>query len=454
MSFAAPALLAGAGYSQQILAARVSAILLIGVPFILLVYASLLHACGRAGASMGTSFLALSPNLIAHAGLATTDMCFVAAALAALLALTRFVEQRTPRRLLWLGAAWSAALAAKYSAIALFPAALIVLTLTDRAQPAGAKSAIRAAALVASLFAIALVATWTLHGFAWAPTKLSALGTRHVPAAVAGIISQALHQRGGHPAFMLGRTSAVGWWYYMPVALALKSTPAELIAFGIASVAAFRRRSTSASALTWRVTLVSFTALALVNRLDLGIRYVLIVIPLLIFVAVDGRPRASRPVVAVFCGLLLAQFASASAIAPHYLSYFNRIAGGPETGYRLLADSNIDWGQDLPSLRVALARHGARAPLLSYFGNAPFDAYGVVADVWDGDVQRDFTRWDWVAISATHLDGLFVPSDVFQPFREVPPSDRAGYSILMYSTDRPDVRAAMEATARRWREIR
>src|SRR5262249_26606755 len=50
VSFAAPALLAGAGYSQQILAARVSAILLIGVPFILLVYASLLHACGRAGA--------------------------------------------------------------------------------------------------------------------------------------------------------------------------------------------------------------------------------------------------------------------------------------------------------------------------------------------------------------------------------------------------------------------
>jgi hypothetical protein len=31
---------------------------------------------------------------------------------------------------------------------------------------------------------------------------------------------------------------------------------------------------------------------------------------------------------------------------PHYLSYFNEIAGGPGNGWRWLLDSNIDWGQD------------------------------------------------------------------------------------------------------------
>jgi hypothetical protein len=200
--------------------------------------------------------------------------------------------------------------------------------------------------------------------------------------------------------------------------------------------------------------LIAFGAFAIVNRLDLGIRYILILVPLFTFVALEAVGPFTRRVVLVWAVVLLAQLASAVAIAPHYLSYFNAIAGGPAVGYRFLADSNVDWGQDLPSLREALARHRARLPLVSYFGNAPFDAYGVVADVWDGNVQHDFERWDWLAISATHLDGLFVPADVFEPFRHLAPSDRAGYSMLIYSAGRPDVRAAIAETARRWREVR
>jgi hypothetical protein len=141
---------------------------------------------------------------------------------------------------------------------------------------------------------------------------------------------------------------------------------------------------------------------------------------------------------------------SATTIAPHYLGYFNLLAGGPENGYLYLADSNLDWGQDLPALRETLTRVGAKRPLLSYFGSAPFDQYGVSADVWDRDVVSDFTRWDWVALSVTHLNGLYIPNDVFQPFRSIAPSARAGYSILLYQTSRPDVRVAMARVATRW----
>ena len=35
---------------------------------------------------------------------------------------------------------------------------------------------------------------------------------------------------------------------------------------------------------------------------------------------------------------------------PHHLAYFNEIAGGPANGWRLLVDSNLDWGQDLERL--------------------------------------------------------------------------------------------------------
>ena len=45
--------------------------------------------------------------------------------------------------------------------------------------------------------------------------------------------------------------------------------------------------------------------------------------------------------------ILSALFVTTLAIHPHYLSYFNALAGGPEDGYNVLIDSNVDWGQDL-----------------------------------------------------------------------------------------------------------
>jgi hypothetical protein len=60
-----------------------------------------------------------------------------------------------------------------------------------------------------------------------------------------------------------------------------------------------------------------------------------------------------------------------ASIAPHPLSFFNMLAGGPAAGRKLLVDSNLDWGQDL-------ARLAAQAPRLS---REPLPAL-----VWSGDL--------------------------------------------------------------------
>src|SRR5262249_44512748 len=263
VSYAAPVVLQTSGYASQMLVARTSAILLIGVPFVALVYWSLLRECGRPAAAAGTSLLTFSPGLIAHAALATTDICFVAAALGALLALIRYVEHRSHGRLAWLAAGLGAALSAKYSAIALFPATAVVLALTDRQHAASGRRIASALVVTIFLFIVALIAVWALHGFALAPTKIAALGSRRVPAALAGITSQVLHQRGGHPAFLFGRISSVGWWYYMPTALALKSTLPEVVIIVAALALVLATAPASQSAMTWRVTLVIFCGFAL-----------------------------------------------------------------------------------------------------------------------------------------------------------------------------------------------
>ena len=59
----------------------------------------------------------------------------------------------------------------------------------------------------------------------------------------------------------------------------------------------------------------------------------------------------------VAVGLLLLSFAIDSVrIGPHYLAYFNAVAGGPASGYRHLVDSSLDWGQDLPGLKQWIDR--------------------------------------------------------------------------------------------------
>ena len=48
---------------------------------------------------------------------------------------------------------------------------------------------------------------------------------------------------------------------------------------------------------------------------------------------------------------------------PYYLAYFNQLAGGPSGGYRVLVDSNLDWGQDLPGLVRYVIDRGNEAGL-------------------------------------------------------------------------------------------
>ncbi len=451
---AAPALAGSPSYPRAITLARISAIVLFGVPLVVIVYWTLLHAFGMGAAIAGAALLSLSPNIVAHASLANTDVGFMAAALAALAALVHHIETPSRQSRALLGVTLAVALAAKYSALGLFVVAAVALLATSRRRSQSyVRGAVDALALVTVLFGAALIFVWVLHGFAMVPYGLPPIEDMSLPASIVGIARQIHHQSLGEPAFLMGLHSSEGWWYYIPVALAMKSTPAELVVEAgalVALVVGFRNQTPSG--LVWRLAFAVFAVAGIFNRIAFGIRYVLILIPLSVFLAAELWDRArnhKRRQLAVAGALVALQVFSAVSIAPHYLSYFNWFAGGPEKGYTRLADSNVDWGQDLPALKAELTRLGAKHPLLSYFGTAAPEAYGVVADRWDGAVQDKFERWDWIAISATNLDGVFLGSDPFADFRALTPGDRAGYSILLYPTSREDVRRAMATAAMR-----
>lgn len=76
-------------------------------------------------------------------------------------------------------------------------------------------------------------------------------------------------------------------------------------------------------------------------------------------------------------GLLVFNAVDVARVHPNYLGYFNFLVGGPDNGYRWLADSDQDWGQSLPALADFMRDRGVSSIVLSYSGAGDPAAYGI-----------------------------------------------------------------------------
>lgn len=435
LAYALPAKNDVTDVAQAILLARMSAIAIVAVPLVLVVYFWLCTEIGAGPAALAAAVVALSPNMVAHGAIATTDACFVLCSLLTLWALSRYIERPGALRVALLLGAGGLAFAAKYSGVVLAGVAAIAIGWMDRPLRTPGARMRSAIAVAAGMIAAGIALTWTYHP-------------------IDGLLSQANHQRLGHEAFLLGERSTTGWWYYQPLALAFKSTYVEIAAFVVAAVALIAaRRDRPVATRIWGLAAAVVLGLSMISRVSIGVRYVLLVVPLAIMLSAVwlARISAARPAIAAAAAAVavLAQASAAWSVSPRPLSYFNGIAGGPMNGYRLLADSNLDWGQDLPAMRQVLASVGAREPLAAYFGSAPPEAYGVHIWPWNiagADVRR---RADWIVISATYLDGLYLANDPFESFRAIAPTARPTPTLFLFDAARPDVKAALaQAMAR------
>ena len=256
----------------------------------------------------------------------------------------------------------------------------------------------------------------------------------------------------GHPSFLLGELSNDGWIAYFPVAFLLKSSLAELaLLVPIAVVAGreiLRGRGHGPFRLEgptlWGLVAAVYFASLLTSPVNLGHRYLFVVYPLGVLLGVTCLYRLvpGRIAHAVAAGLVALQAMAAATAHPNPPQYFNPLVGGPAQGHRYLVDSNLDWGQDLPALEARLDALGAEsggtpAVLLLYFGqDCPRD-YEIPQVPWPVGRRAP----EWVALSATHLRGVYV-DDAFRGFRELEPAHRAGSSIFLYDYRDPAVRAA------------
>jgi len=173
----------------------------------------------------------------------------------------------------------------------------------------------------------------------------------------------------------------------------------------------------------WLLLAVYWTVV-LRSHIHIGLRHILPTYPPMFILAGASaallkRPsRSARCVPPVLVALLVA---GSLSVHPHYLAYFNRIAGGPANGHRHLVDSCLDWGQDLVNLKNWLEENakGEKA-FVTYFGSTPPSFYKVPATPFpfDASDRRPLTlnnagRYKPTAgvycISATVLQQVYPP---------------------------------------------
>ena len=127
-------------------------------------------------------------------------------------------------------------------------------------------------------------------------------------------------------------------------------------------------------------------------------------------------------------GMLLAETLLAW---PDYIAYFNFVVGGERGGIKLLSDSNLDWGQDLPTLAQWQKQHPDTPLALAYFGIVDPAFYGIRAvSLPPGTPDPQITNGHIIALSATNLQGVY--GEGYISYQSLHPIDILGGTIYLY----------------------
>jgi hypothetical protein len=311
-------------------------------------------------------FTFLEP-VLAHAGVATTDMALTAFLGAAFLSAAIWLEQPTLGRASLFGLCAGLSIISKYSSLPFFPVcAAIALAwwfFADRPKMGELRTALpRLLTGLALAAGIVCVVIMTVFRFSWGDSGIAGLKLP-APEFFQGIRDVAKHNAEGHPSYLLGQRGTTGFWYFYPVVLAIKTPLSFLFLLGVGAIAVLRRGSGYRFGWLPLAYAAGILAVALFSHINIGVRHILPVYTSFSLVAGAGaihlwRVAPQRAWAKYALPAALLWFGGTSLAAhPDYLPYFNELAGSePE---RILVDSDLDWGQDYKRLATRLRELGA-----------------------------------------------------------------------------------------------
>jgi hypothetical protein len=373
------------------------------------------------------------PPILAHAGLATTDMALTATMGAAFLAGLIWLERPTPLHALGFGAAAGLMVLSKFSAFVFFPAsvALAFAWYAWRERPRWrwlGSAAVERLPSFALAVAVSLMVIWAGYRFSFGDSGLFHLRLP-APELFAGIRQVQEHNAYGHDSYLLGTRGTTGFWLFFPIALAVKTPLAFLLLLGFGAALLFRHPE-SGRLLAPFTYAAGILLIALFSRIDIGVRHILPLYAGLSLVAAAGLVRmlelaGGRPWVRAALGISLLWFAGASLLShPDYLPYFNELAGSePE---KILADSDLDWGQDLKRLSARLREVGATDVAFDKYINGEWEKEHGFPRIHRLNQMAPTVGWNAIGVGLWKESRLVLWPDWTKP------QERVGKSILLW----------------------
>jgi hypothetical protein len=430
---------------------------------------------GPRAALLAAALYSLEPTVLAHGRVVHTDLPAALAYLGCFAALDAYWRAPGPRRAGLLGLATGAALVTKFSLLVLLPALAVALGIALWLAP---RRALRRPALAGHAVLVALLVLGCVnaaYGFRNVPLDeadvrwIASQSGRHADAVLGahrllsrvvptdflyGLFVLYRHNVEAQPAALLGQQRAMGFWYYFPVAFALKtSLPFLLLTLAALGWAARRFvRGRDGRFLAVLVPIALYTALAMTSRINIGVRHFLPTVPFLCILggaALDRllSSRGSRGALAgmAVAGMLAWAGGAAARAYPDYMSAMNELARRhPRWWY--LSDSNVEWGDDVGDLARYLRDRGetrVRGALAGAWGTLRFHGVDYLDLVAPTGEPPPATRY--VAIGASFLNGSTVPGsgsgerasapgrrDYFAAYRGRRPEAVFGGSIYLY----------------------
>ncbi len=388
-------------------------------------------------AVLAVAMFSLEPTVLAHGRVVQTDVPAAFGYLLFVMALHRYTPQPTSIRAAWLGAAAAVAILAKFSMLltGLVLAVFFLVRLWRAPRSSNRRSVIVSHAALAALATLLVVNA--AYFFQHRPLidadaqRISALfggrGGVIVPVVnvlsqlwpadfVAGLRYQFWHNRVGHSAGLLGMHGERGWWYYFPIAFALKTTlPWLLLSLASLGYGSYQWIAHRDRRYLWLLgPFAAYTTFILFVHIDIGVRY-----------CVPAYP---------FLFILTA-------------ALLDRLATARRTGAVLaLSDSNVEWGDDIRALAAYLHERGESRVRDATLGGSFMLRYYGIERIDPLSARSQSATPPYTAVGASYLNGSTVPSqtsdgriltdaervDAFDDYRRRAPEAVIGGSIYLY----------------------
>jgi hypothetical protein len=189
-----------------------------------------------------------------------------------------------------------------------------------------------------------------------------------------------------------------------------------------------------------------YSLLSITGNLNIGFRHLFPIVPLIyllitkkVFDYLKDKHVVTKNQIkvilsAIIIWIILIPFFS----YPGYVSYFNESIGGSQNGYKIVTDSNTDWGQDLKRLKIFLDLNPQIDKIsVDYFGggNPAYYLGDKYVSLWD---SKRPVEAGWYAISANSLQVSIydkvnkTPENNYAWTLDLTPVTMIGNSILIY----------------------